>query len=339
MLKIFLLTKNETFFIEDWIKYHGYLFNFSNIHILDGSDDKEVLDIYKKFIPLGLNVHYSDAGLNEACQEINRLMNDYKGSNNFLIKLDTDEFLAYTEPFHLGPHNFSDRFLQKGYLARPEKTTFFRRLLSQKIMDLRHADKTLLVKNFNEHLDRLPITGQRYKASLTVWSLPTTVTNHRPCRNLTRFTPIQFTHLKSFFHSSSFVSVDLGSHRGVSTQNDGVIETGLTIVHYHSTSVEDTMTRAKQALLSHGYFDASDDLKKQRDKLTELKNLGKIASSHKIELYLRYIDSLEGGEPVSPATLNEYHKHFRPTNATREISIIKDTLEQIDSLCLYAGTS
>ena len=34
------MTKNEIRFIEDWIKYHGYLIGFENIHIIDGSDDQ-----------------------------------------------------------------------------------------------------------------------------------------------------------------------------------------------------------------------------------------------------------------------------------------------------------
>jgi hypothetical protein len=262
-------------------------------------------------------------------------MHDNKGVDNFLIKLDTDEFLAYTEPFDLEPKNYFDRFLQKGCLANRKKTWVFRKLLSEKVMALRHAQKTLVSHNINERLDMLPITGQRYKASLTTWSLPTQKARPRPCCNLTRFTPIQFTDLKSFFHSSNFVSVDLGCHAGVSTQNSSVIHTGLTTVHYHNTSVEDSVKRAKQALLSHGYFDDEDNFQQQKDKLMQLRVSGEVSSFHKIDLYLNYIDSLESGVPFSPSALNTYHPYFSSTGVPREISIIKDTLEHIDALGLY----
>lgn len=331
MLKIFLMTKNETALIEDWIKYHGYLFGLENIHVFDGSDDKEVLDIYARYIPLGLKVHYSPANLNDACDELNSLMHQYKGEDNFLIKLDTDEFIACTEPFNLQAHSRLDRFFRKGSLITREKTGRFRRLLSEKVMDFRCANKVLLTDNINDRLEKLPVTGKKYKAALTVWSLPTQEASHRPCRELTRFTAIQYTQVKSFFHSSSFVSVDLGCHRGVTTDNSGEIDTGLTIVHYHSTSVEDSVRRARQALLSHGYISESDDIRTQKEKLMRLISSAEANSFHKMEFYIKHLDFLNHGSPVAPSTLNLYHPHFRSSGAEREVTIIRDTLEQIDA--------
>lgn len=331
MLKIFLLTKNESYFIDDWIKYHGYLFGLNNIHVLDGSDDKKTLDVYKKFEPLGLNVHYSTAGLNEACDELNKLMHLHKGVDNFLIKLDTDEFITFTDPVNLTSHNYLDRFFRKGSLVSRKKTWHVRKKLSEKITDMIHAQKNLHINNINEKLKSLPVTGRKYKASLTAWSLPTQEAMPRPCYDLTQFTPIQFTQMKSFFHSSNFVSVDLGGHTGITTLNSGAIDTGMTIIHYHSTSVEDAQKRARQALLSHDYFDESDDHLKQKEKLLKARVSENTASFHKIDFYLKYLDSLEGGAKVLPSTLNLYHPHFRPTDAQREIKIIKETLDILDS--------
>ena len=101
-LKLFLMTRNEIELIEDWLKYHGFLFGFENIYILDGSDDQRVFDIYKKYKPFGLHVKISSTGLNGLAEELTLLMHEKKGLNNFLIKLDTDEFLAYTLPATLG---------------------------------------------------------------------------------------------------------------------------------------------------------------------------------------------------------------------------------------------
>jgi hypothetical protein len=59
------MTKNEFELLEDWIKYHGFIFGLDNIHILDGSDDPRIFELYKKYVPLGLNVHHSDTGLDQ----------------------------------------------------------------------------------------------------------------------------------------------------------------------------------------------------------------------------------------------------------------------------------
>lgn len=331
MLKIFLLTKNESFFIEDWIKYHGYLFGLSNIHILDGSDDKGTLAVYEKYRPLGLNIHYSDANLNQVSEELNKLMHLYKGKGNFLIKLDTDEFIVSTDPFNLIPSNYLEYFLRKGSLAGRKKKGFIRRLLFEKTTDGKHSQKPLNVKGINEKLKLLPVTGQKYKASLTAWSLPKEeIAMTSPCYDLTQFTPLQYTQMKSFFHSSNFISVDLGCHKGVTKVDTGVIDTGLTIIHYHSTSVDDSIKRAKQALLSHGYFDKSDSYLRQKEKLLKVRVSGRVNSFHKIDLYIKYLDSLGGGIKIPPSTLNIYHPYFRSTDEQREIIIIKETLEHIN---------
>lgn len=335
MLKIFLMTKNETEFLEDWIRYHGYLFGLENIHVLDGSNVPSIFDIYGKYEPRGLNVHHSSSGLSGLGAELTQLMHRHKGTDNLLIKVDTDEFLAYTRPILIAPKHYLSRMFQRGYLRTHLKTGGLRKRFYETCMDRRHAHKAIERKNITRLLASLPFTGQTYKASLTAWSIPTLEAKPRPCRSLTRFTPLQFSHLKSFFHSSSFVSVDLGCHAGVSTHTRGVIDTGLTLIHYHSTSVEDSVRRARQALVSHGYIQETDDLNEQRAKLVQLASTGRVDSFHKVDLYLRHLDSLEGGKPIDPAILNRQHPYFRQAGPPVEMTLVRDTLDEIDSLGIY----
>lgn len=324
MLKLFLMTKNELELLEDWLKYHGYLFGLENIYVLDGSDDDRVLEIYDSYKPLGLNVYYSSTGLNGLGKELTQLMHAHKGTNSFLIKLDTDEFLAYTCHFKLSPRGLLNSVLQRKY---PNGMILNR--VSRTLMNLMHRNKELYVDKFSQFFAELPITGQRYKASLTAWSIPRNNAVPNICRDLTEFTPLQFTHLKTFFHSDSFVSVDLGSHNGVSTNNKGVVYTGLALIHYHNTSVDDSARRARQVLLSHEYIDAEDSIMRQRQKLKAVRSKG-VQSSHKIDLYFQYLDSLEGGKLVNPGMLNKHHPYFRQTGLVREMTLVRDTLNLID---------
>lgn len=302
MLKIFLMTKNELELLEDWLKYHGYLFGFENIYVLDGSDDDRVFAIYDRYKMEGLNVHYSSNGLNDLAKELTELMHAHKGTNTFLIKLDTDEFLAYTR-------NFESILRSRNNIKNPE----------------------ICVDNFSQFFADLPITGQRYKASLTAWSIPRNGAVANVCRDLIEFTPLQFTQIKTFFHSDSFVSVDLGSHNGVSTNNEGVIDTALTLIHYHSVSVDDSARRARQVLISHKYISAEDSVVEQRQKLRSVRSKGAgVLSYHKIDFYLEYLDYLEGGDPINPELLNKRHSGFRPTGPSNEMTLIRDTLNVID---------
>ena len=326
MLKLFLMTKNELELLEDWLTYHGHLFGLQNIHVLDGSDDSRVLEIYDRFRPLGLNVHFSASGLDHLADELTELMHAHKGQNNFLIKLDTDEFLAYAPKFGRRSRRWHE--LQRSHVLQYRVFKPLRRVF-HRLTRILHRNKQIRCDDFGQFFAELPVTGQRYKASLTTWSIPKHEAVPRICRDLTRFTPLQFTHLKTFFHSESFVSVDLGSHAGVSTNNDTVIDTGLTLIHYHSTSVADSARRARQVLISHGYIGPDDSASEQRQKLLAVLARGRVASFHKIDFYLKYLDALKRGVQLDPGMLNHEHPYFEVTGPDRPMTLVRDTLDLI----------
>ena len=302
-LKLFLMTRNEIELIEDWLKYHGFLFGFENICILDGSDDQRVFDIYNKYKTFGLHVKISSTGLNGLAEELTLLMHEEKGLNNFLIKLDTDEFLAYTLPATLG-----DEIIQGN--------SFLNKFLS--------------VSNFSEFFEALPITGQRYQASFMTWSIPKHSYVDNPAIELIEFTPIQLINFKVFFHSTSFLSVDLGAHVGESTNNMGYIHTGLSVIHFHSTSLSDSIRRARKVLISHDYIDTLDSIEIQYEKLSEIQARGAVNSFHKISLYLLHLNEVLGGESLRPEMLNFQHPWFRQSGPSSEMTLVRDKLNFIE---------
>jgi len=321
------MTKNEEILIEDWIKYHGFLFGFQNIHIIDGSDNQQVLDIYEKYRQKGLNVHYSNANLNEMKDVLNDLMHKHKGENNFLIKLDTDEFLA-----HISPYVF--KFLQMGYFLGNKLrrgTTNFNRIMHNKYVNFLYARHRLRSDGFEKIFGNLPITGQKYKTSFTAISVPANNDIKRPCREITSFKPIQFSHFKSFFHSESFRSVDLGGHQGITTNNEGLIDTPLTVIHYHEISTKDSLRRARQVLISHKYIDEDDDIERCKNKLLKLMDSKRRPNSHhRITWYLAYIDSIQNNTFLSHAWPT--HVPYQSTNSVIKIGLVKDTLAAISQM-------
>ena len=332
MLKIFLLTRNDTRFLEDWILYHGFLFGLENLHILDGSDCREALDIYAQFEPLGLHVHHSTSGLNELADEMTQLMHAEKGTNNFLIKLDTDEFIALADSLLTSLPAFILRgigalcFRTRPPLIGPTGD----RLRAQ--IDRLCANGVVHTTGLKEFFAQLPVTGQRYKAAFTTCSIPEDQPVPRPARSLTNFMPLEFTHFKTFFHSSSFLSVDLGSHTGVSSRNEGVIPTALTIIHFRETSVADIVERARQVLISHRYIEIDDSIEQQRQKLRQLQSTRSILSDHKVRMYLFYLESKARGETVDPVSLCQENPAFKNSPKRQHLSFVQDTLSHIDKL-------
>jgi len=319
------MTKNEPELLESWILYHGYIFGLDNIYILDGSDDSRVLRVYEKFQPLGLTVRFSSAGLNELADELTELMHLYKGKGNFLIKMDTDEFLAHTPD--------ANSIIENERIRSAIRNSAYLRMknwLLSKEGPAYPSEIKLQITNFTEFFERLPVTGQGYKASFTCWSKPQSQSVKNICDEITNFSPLHKTDFKSFFHSSSFVSVDLGCHAGVSSNNSGVIETSLCIIHFCSTSVDDSVRRARQVLLSHGYISEQDSSKEQVLQLRRLRLRGEIASFHKIDFYLQYLDAAERGERLSPDILNQNQAIFKPIVPTSRLTLVRDTLRFIN---------
>jgi hypothetical protein len=329
MLKIFLMTRNDVESIEDWIIYHGYLFGLENLYLVDGSDDEEVLAIYDFYEKYGINVLRTDVGLNGLADEITSLMHKYKGEDNFLIKLDSDEFLTCVKPSLLRRRNSPRGILRmlkekmrfaKGKPARHEI----------KYYDFLVPDyKELRVDFFTEFFQGLPKSQYIYKAGLTTGSNPSQDCLGSPSEEIVEFTALESTDFKSFFHSDGFVTVDLGSHRGESVKADKVIYTGLCVVHYHFTGISDFVSRAKKVLLSHGFINEDDALEIQELKLEKLISNGETLSLHKIDFYLSYLKCRNDSDALEELVSGYRHPMTEPSDGKLIITIVRDTLGMI----------
>lgn len=125
--RIFTVSKNETDLIEDFIIYHGKIFGFENVIIIDnGSTCKIVLDIYSKYIKKGLIVE-TELGYDGFSQgkHFTKYMKKYSLNCEFLIGLDTDEFIyneSIINTLKSLPKKYT-KFIVKKYMASfPDKS-------------------------------------------------------------------------------------------------------------------------------------------------------------------------------------------------------------------------
>lgn len=55
-----MMQKDEAILLEPWLTYHGHLFGFSNLHVIDnGSTRADVQAVLHRFAALGVHVDYS----------------------------------------------------------------------------------------------------------------------------------------------------------------------------------------------------------------------------------------------------------------------------------------
>ena len=59
MIKIFTMVKDENDIIIDWILYHGYIFGYNNIYIIDNFSTDGTYELILKFNNL-INIYRKD---------------------------------------------------------------------------------------------------------------------------------------------------------------------------------------------------------------------------------------------------------------------------------------
>jgi hypothetical protein len=250
ILKIILITKNEKSLIKPWIKYHGNIFGYDNLHIIDDSDDADILNYYDSLNNLGIHFYQENNNLNTVEYRFNEIMKSLKDKCDFIIKLDTDEFI--------GAYN--------------------------------QAEDTISVdqSDIYDILDSLDTSnGLKYKSSYTIISIPNNLQDN--IINCTTFKKPCYTEYKTFFNSKTFLYCDLGSHNGQVIgpySSEEFNKTNLAIIHYHFCDYETYLHNCKKAIISHQFIEENDSIEKQIDKLQS----GKILiSTHKAAFYFQYL--------------------------------------------------
>jgi hypothetical protein len=103
-IKCITMQRDETQLLEPWLRYHGHLFGYENLVVLDhGSREPAVVSVLHRYRAAGVTVVLLDAapalyarkgGL--VTQAIRAL--DRAAAFDFAVPLDCDEFLAVLEP-------------------------------------------------------------------------------------------------------------------------------------------------------------------------------------------------------------------------------------------------
>ncbi|CAN0493925.1 unnamed protein product, partial [Scytosiphon promiscuus] len=96
ILKIFTVTKNEADLVEDFVTYHGSIFGYTNVVLIDNmSDCSQVLNLYKKFVKMGVTIERQKSYKgNSQGNAFTKFMSRHKKTCKFMVGVDTDEFIV-----------------------------------------------------------------------------------------------------------------------------------------------------------------------------------------------------------------------------------------------------
>lgn len=257
ILKILLMTANEFDLAKLWISHHGRLVGYHNLYILDSSTGDDLINLRNLAEDWGINYYYTSRSLNELDTVMTDILISIKYSSDFLLKLDTDEFLVIYEK--TSNEIKYDRLSLEKYLAS------------------------------------LPYDGQKYRIGYYANNIPSTEQCRNENFNVadsevfSMFFPNSRN--KTLFPSWTFKSIDLGSHEGlVEHDKDYFHYTNLAVLHYNFSPFNKSIVNLKNALVNSGYILMDETTTKMISKLSNL--LAKnplVASNHKVTYFLEYL--------------------------------------------------
>jgi hypothetical protein len=257
------MTKDEYDLIEDFIIYYGHIFGYNNIIIIDNmSTNSVVLDVYTKYISKGITVYKEESYRgDDQGRAFTKYMNMYKDKAEFLIGLDTDEFMFSVDK-----------------LKNNNECTDKNDIIT--ILKNMPEDITCIV--FNSYVYCIP--DPTYKNYING-------KNQRPAQDIIHF----FKHhanainsppvIKCLYRSSAFIGTYNGNHNGiVSYGRRDFINIGL--FHFHSTGQYRVYERCKNVINGYNYFNTDSSIKEQIDILC---NNRYCYGYHRVDQYYKFI--------------------------------------------------
>jgi hypothetical protein len=96
MIKLFTMVKDESDIIRDWILYHGYLFGYENLFIIDNMSTDGTFEIMHEFLNNGIHI-FRETNYAEKGFFMKKLIDGNCHGDDIAFPLDIDEFIVYYE--------------------------------------------------------------------------------------------------------------------------------------------------------------------------------------------------------------------------------------------------
>lgn len=96
MVKLFTIVKDEVDIVKDWIIYHGSMFGWQNIHIIDNYSTDGTYEVIQEFKDL-INI-YREPDYKKKGEYMTRLIQNHSyGNDKLAFPIDIDEFVVYLD--------------------------------------------------------------------------------------------------------------------------------------------------------------------------------------------------------------------------------------------------
>jgi hypothetical protein len=291
MIKLITMVKDEVDIVEDWIIYHGNIFGFNNIYVIDNYSIDGTYEILLKFASL-INIsrkkNYSSKGI-----YMRSYIDKYCSREEFGYPLDIDEFIVYY-----------DYDTKKILIDKEIILNYFKNLPDYKI----YKTAYIMSSYTNEDVVDYPDGFMR-----------ATIESKYGC--ICDFNPMTKSFIKKKLYDGP---IDMGNH----LSSNNYYKTNLCLIHFHSRNLDQMKKKILSNILGLGYTnDLNFLIKKEKNK--QSKGIHHIRSQIAVlqNQYNLYIyDKLQTNIDLS--VFNKYILEI--TNNVSSNNYIKELEETVD---------
>uniref|UniRef100_A0A6C0LGB2 Glycosyltransferase 2-like domain-containing protein n=1 Tax=viral metagenome TaxID=1070528 RepID=A0A6C0LGB2_9ZZZZ len=94
MVKVFTMVKDEVDIIKDWIIYHGCLFGWNNIYIIDNYSTDGTYELMQEYEKFGIHI-FRESDYNKKGEYMTQLIDKYCHEDKIAFPIDIDEFIVH----------------------------------------------------------------------------------------------------------------------------------------------------------------------------------------------------------------------------------------------------
>ena len=272
-IKLYTMVKDEDDIIEDWIKYHSYLFGINNLYIVDNFSKDNTYKILLEYEKKGLNLFRHDNYAFKGEIMSNLIKNTQA---DFYFPIDIDEFIV------LYDKDIIYRNLLQNIYSNKDSDNCFFSICKPEIT----TDKHNIINYFN-NIKQEYYHNIIYKCEY-IYPKICKLDSNRPCIDFKYGNDPQNygTHAKVFLNNlTKNIKLDHGNHY----PTNKFIHTNIYLLHYHNRgNLNQIKKKTINNLVGLGY-----DITNSEENITNLKKKisRKIPGNHHIKTLISIYDN------------------------------------------------
>lgn len=235
-VKLFLFHQDEEDLLFDWLQYHSFMFGIQNIHVVDHRSEGEgVCKTLALYATCGATVTEYNGEFKFKNRILTNLMRMTKG--DFLLPLDADEFVVYTEK-DVNTTTLCPTAMQQAFARLPQDGR-------------KYKYRQYTVKYSNDTCSQDHASGSRRLVHQGY------LANHGYSQEM----------VKTFFPVKGFEETDQGNHRGRVSRDRHVFSndlgdfyhfTDITLLHFALTSYRALAAKVLRGAQAYKYDERTD---------------------------------------------------------------------------------